>query len=123
MDLDLAVAFSRDNRERLASALARIDARILGPEGQVAAAPPTAELLGGGDLWFLATRHGKLDVIAASPGLDGFEGLRSRADEIAFSDLVVPVASRDDLIRMKQGTGRPQDAADVAFLKSLADDG
>jgi hypothetical protein len=33
----------------------------------------------------------------------------------------IPIAHRDDLIRMKQAAGRPQDLADVRLLESLDD--
>ncbi len=39
--------------------------------------------------------------------------------KIAFQNQIVRVASIADLIRMKQGTGRPQDREDVKALKRL----
>lgn len=119
--IDLAVTFSRDNRERIARALERIDARIMGPNGEIAANRPTAEFLGAGDMWFFKTRHGKLDVIAPPANPYDYVGLRDRALEIDLEGMIVPVASRDDLLKMKRAAGRPRDLDDIAHLESLDD--
>jgi hypothetical protein len=34
----------------------------------------------------------------------------------------VPIAHRDDLLRMKRASGRPQDLLDVQLLESLGDE-
>lgn len=121
-DIDLAVTFSRENRQKLAAALARIDARLIGPNGEVASEPPPAEMLGGGDVWFFSTPHGKLDVIAP-PGPPGsYVALRERALELELGGLVIPTASREDLIAMKRGSSRPRDLEDVRHLESLEAD-
>jgi len=39
-----------------------------------------------------------------------------------LGDLTVPIAHRDDLLKMKRATGRPQDLADVRLLESLDDE-
>lgn len=119
MDLDLTVTFEQDNRERLAAALAEVDARLIGPNGEIAASPPSASFLGGGDIWFFQTRFGKLDIVSPPLGSSSFEGLRDRAVEVQLGDLTVPVASREDMIQMKRAAGRPQDLADLEFLELL----
>ena len=121
-DLDIAIAASRENLERLARALADLDARILGPEGQQSRRPPSAALLGGSEIWHLITAHGPLDVVTLPAHLGSFEELRARAHTTPLGDLTIPIASRDDLIAMKRTTGRPQDLADVRLLESLADE-
>jgi hypothetical protein len=50
-DLDIAIAESTDNLDRLAGALLDLDARILGPEGQRSSSVPTAPLLGSSGYW------------------------------------------------------------------------
>jgi len=122
-DLDLAVPADRENHERLAAALADLDARILGPAGERSATPPIAGLLASGDLWHLESDHGLVDVIMLPAALGPFDGLRERAHDVDLGDLVVPVAAREDLIAMKQASGRPQDLSDVELLLNLDDEG
>lgn len=49
-----------------------------------------------------------------------FEELRARARIFAVEGLDVPVASIEDLIRMKRIAGRPKDAEDIAALQAIA---
>jgi hypothetical protein len=44
-DLDVAIAASKDNLDRLAAALSDVDARILGPDGQRSRSVPSAAML------------------------------------------------------------------------------
>lgn len=67
----------------------------------------------------LETDGGTLDVVQGLPGVPAFDGLFARADRIELYELVVAVASADDLIAMKRAAGRPQDREDIAFLASL----
>lgn len=120
-DLDVAVAASTDNFERVASALLELDARILGPDGERSRSVPGAALLASSEHWHLVTAHGALDVLTFPAHLGSFEELRARAHEIPLGDLSIPIAHREDLLRMKRAAGRPQDLADVRLLESLAD--
>ena len=67
-------------------------------------------------IWQLATPHGDIDVLHEAPGAAPFDELRERALVIALDEIRIPVAGRDDLIRMKLARGRPVDRADVAAL-------
>lgn len=118
-DLDIAITTSSANVTRLAAALSDIDARVLGPEGQRSRSAPSAALLGSGDQWHLVSRHGRLDVMTLPSHLGTFDQLRARAHEVPLGDLTVPIAGREDLLKMKQAAGRPQDLADVQLLLSL----
>ncbi|NLT05326.1 MAG: nucleotidyl transferase AbiEii/AbiGii toxin family protein [Solirubrobacterales bacterium] len=122
-DLDIAIASSRENLDRLAAALEDVDARILGPDGRRSRSVPTAALLGAGDQWHLLTDHGPLDVVTLPAHLGPFSEMRARALDTTLGDLTVPIAHRDDLLRMKRAAGRPQDLADVELLESLGDGG
>lgn len=122
-DLDVAIAASRENLDRLAAALAEVDARILGPEGQRSRSTPSAAMLACGDQWHLVTSYGRLDVLTLPAHLGSFADMRARAHDVPLGDVSVPIVHRDDLIRMKRASGRPQDLADVAVLESsLGDD-
>jgi hypothetical protein len=102
-DLDVAIAASSDNMDRLAAALSDLDARILG--------------LASGDQWHLITEHGRLDVLTLPAYLGSFGDMRARAHDVPLG-----IAHRDDLLRMKRASGRPQDHADVQLLESLEDE-
>jgi hypothetical protein len=121
-DLDVAVAASKENMDRLAAALADLDARILGPNGQRSRSVPSAALLASGDQWHLITDYGPLDVVTLPAHLGSFADMRARAHEVPLGDVTVPIAHRDDLLKMKRASGRPQDLADVRLLDSLGDD-
>lgn len=120
-DLDLAVAASEENFKRLESALRELDARILGPDGRRSRETPSAPLLASSEQWHLITIHGPLDVITLPAHLGSFTDMRARAHEVRLGDLSIPIAHRDDLLKMKRAAGRPQDLADVQLLESLDD--
>jgi hypothetical protein len=120
-DLDVAIAASAENIERLASALLDLDARIVGPDGQRSKSVPTAPLLASSDQWHLITPHGPLDVLTLPAHLGSFADMRARAHEVPLGDLSIPIAHREDLLEMKRTAGRPQDLADVRLLESLDD--
>ena len=121
-DLDVAIAASKDNLDRLAAALSDVDARILGPDGQRSRSVPSATMLGSGDQWHLVTDHDRLDILTLPAHLGSFADLRARAHDVPLGDVSVPIAHRDDLLRMKRASGRPQDLADVRLLESLGDE-
>ena len=118
-DLDIGIATSTANFERLAAALADLDARILGSDGHRSDSVPNAALLNSSDQWHLISDHGPLDVIAFPAHLGSFDEIRARAHATPLGELIVPIASREDLLRMKRASGRPQDLADVQVLESL----
>lgn len=59
----------------------------------------------------------EVDVFAEEPL--PFAGLLARARLVEVGGVEVSVASRGDLIAMKQTAGRPQDLADIAALEAL----
>jgi hypothetical protein len=118
-DLDIVIAASTENVARLSQALNDLDARVLGPDGQRSQSVPSAQLLASSDQWHLITSHGALDVLTLPAHLGSFAEMRARAHEVPLGELSVPIAHRDDLLRMKRAAGRPQDLADVQLLESL----
>jgi hypothetical protein len=113
-DVDLIPAPTPANLERLAAALRDLDARVLNAGAEDAEID--ALMLPRATLWQLATRHGNVDVLHDAPGAGSFEELRSRALVVRPGSVSIPVAGRDDLIRMKSASGRPADLADIAAL-------
>jgi len=113
-DVDVIPEPDPGNLARLAAALRALDASVLNPgheeiEIDAAMLPPTT-------IWQFATPHGDIDVLHDAPGAAPYAELRERALVIALDGTPVPVADRDDLIRMKLSRGRPIDRADVAAL-------
>ncbi len=113
-DVDLIPAPTPENFERLSKALRELDARVLNPGSEHLAID--ARMLPRATLWQLSTRHGDIDVLHDAPGAAPFPELRERALVIVSGDRPIPIAGRDDLIRMKRATGRPVDLADIAAL-------
>jgi hypothetical protein len=65
---------------------------------------------------------GSLDCICTPAGTDGFADLDVSATDETVDDIVVRVASIDDLIRMKLAAGRRQDLIAVEWLEALRDE-
>lgn len=113
-DVDVIPAPDPENLDRLASALQALGARVLNPGQEELEID--ARMLPRATIWQLATPHGDIDVLHDAPGAAPYAELRKRALVISLDDARVPVAGRDDLIRMKLARGRPIDRADVAAL-------
>lgn len=113
-DVDLIPAPEPENLAHLADALRALDARVLNPghEGlQI-----DAGMLPRATIWQFATPHGDIDVLHDAPGAVPYPEMRERALVISIDEARIPVAGKDDLIRMKLARGRPIDRADVAAL-------
>ncbi len=113
-DVDLIPEPGPQNLARLAEALRALEARVLNPGHEDLEID--AAMLPRATIWQLATPHGDIDVLHEAPGAAPYGQLRERALVIVLGDVRVPVAGRDDLIRMKLARGRPVDRADVAAL-------
>lgn len=113
-DVDLIPAPDPRNLDRLAEALRALGARVLNPGHEEL--DIDAKMLPRATIWQLATPHGDIDVLHDAPGAAPYPELRERALVISLDEARIPVAGRDDLIRMKLARGRPIDRADVAAL-------
>lgn len=113
-DVDVIPAPNPQNLARLAAALRALQARVLNPGHE--GLEIDAAMLPRATIWQLATPHGDIDVLHDAPGVAPYGELRERALVISLDETRVPVAGRDDLIRMKLARGRPIDRADVAAL-------
>lgn len=113
-DVDLIPSPTPSNLESLAAALLDLEARILNPGSEHLAID--SHMLPRATLWQFSTRHGDIDLLHDAPGAAPFPQLRDRALVIKLGDHSIPIASRDDLIKMKRAAGRPIDHADIAAL-------
>jgi hypothetical protein len=124
MTEDLEIAYSRapDNLVRLAAALQELSARLRGAPADLPF-NPDAETLAAGAHFTFDTSHGKLDILDRPDGSPVYEELRRRAGEpLDVGGFLVYVASLDDLIAMKEATGRRRDQVVASELRMLADE-
>jgi hypothetical protein len=120
-DLDICYARDQDNLEALARALRALSARLRGaPEGIPFRLD--AKSIRAGDHFTFATDAGGLDCLGTPAGISGYEELARTAVSLDLDGLSVAVASVEDLIRMKQASGRPKDLIEVEVLGALRDE-
>lgn len=60
---------------------------------------------------------GEIDIVLNSPFTYG--ELKERSVKIALQEVMIPVVSIQDLIKLKLHTGRKQDLSDVEYLKII----
>ena len=65
------------------------------------------------------TEAGQLDVLCAANYRRLYPELRARSVEVQVEGTALRVASRNDLIRLKAGTGRDRDLLDIGDLLAL----
>jgi len=116
-DLDLIPAPDRANLGRLAGALRDLKARVLNPGSE--SLEIDAAMLPSATLWQLSTELGDIDLLHDAPGAAAFDELRSRSLVVRLGANEIPIAGRDDLIRMKRAAGRPVDLEDIAALTEM----
>jgi predicted nucleotidyltransferase len=118
-DLDITPAPRSENFERLAAALVALDAHPA-ELGASAPTPTTEQLHVASIVPPLATQHGELHILNDVLGAADYAVMRARALETNLDGIAVHIVSVDDLVRMKQATGRPSDLEDVAVLMAVA---
>lgn len=111
-DLDVLGAFDPGNLERLAAALADLDATASGWDG-------TAGTLATQTAWPLQTRAGPVDLLFVLEPWGDYDELLPRSEEIQAFGLALPVVSLGDLIDLKQALGRPKDLRVALELEAL----
>lgn len=122
VDIDVCPARDGDNLERLAAVLGELGAGLRGAPPNLPF-HPDRRTLERAELLTLRTDHGDLDVITRPQGVDGYDELAANATDTELADgLRVPVASLDDLIRMKRASGRPKDRIELEVLGALRDE-
>lgn len=121
-DLDIAYARDPDNLHRLAAALTKLDARLRGAPEDVPFLLD-AETLKQAAHFTFDTASGPLDILDRPDGSPPYAELKRRAGEpLDVDGLPVLVASLDDLIAMKEATGRPRDQVVASELRELSDE-
>ena len=116
-DVDFAIAYDKANVGKLVKALAPLNPRPM--RLAVGAAWVWDELSIRPPWTIFQTDAGRVDLLVRLPNIDSFAGLYERAVIARLGGATVRVASIEDLIAMKTGTGRESDAAHVRALMAL----
>ena len=117
-DFDICFARDQENLERLAAVLVEVGATLRGAREAVAFRLDARTLKAGLNFTF-DTKYGPFDCLGATSGGFDYEQLRANADSMDLIGSSVPVASLDDLIRMKRAAGRNKDLIEVENLSAL----
>jgi predicted nucleotidyltransferase len=117
-DLDILVEDSDANAERLADALAALEARWrTGDEALPLTVTP--RLLRSAQRHFWETKFGRLDTHRLVAGTASYEQLVEQAWQATVGEATVWVVSLPDLIAMKEAAGRPKDQLALLELHEL----
>jgi hypothetical protein len=120
-DLDICYARDRKNLTALSAALLQLKATLRGaPEG-LPFRPDVSTLEAGGHFTF-STSAGNLDCIGTPAGSGGFSDLIAGATPMAIGPISVPVVALEDLIRLKEATGRAKDRIELEILAALQEE-
>jgi len=125
LDLDVCIAWDRENFERIASALEDLGALLdLPPEAGDLEVRPSAELIARTSVTRWRTSAGVIDVLHDIPaGEHGqripYGQLEPRAVLVRGADTPVPVAALDDIIVSKENAGRDKDREALPELYEL----
>lgn len=118
-DVDIVFSTDRENCERFAELLHRIDASIRIADLPAPGGKITTEWLAGGGHFVFATAHGLLDALSWIAGLD-HPALESRALTAELADGTrLRICGYEDLVTMKRVADRPRDREDLLELEAL----
>ena len=119
-DADITPARDPANLDRLASALADLDARLRVPGDPGGVTVPLDRHTFDQDVLCLITRYGPLDISFVPDGTAGYEGLARAAVIRPIGDHPgVRIADLADIIESKSAAGRAKDLAQLPALRRL----
>jgi predicted nucleotidyltransferase len=122
VDIDFVADQDADNIERLARALASMGARLRGVDADKLDNDPTdPEVLGNGASLTMETDFGPIDFLNDVPGARPYVQMRDRSIETSAAGVRIRVVGLDDLIAMKEASGRDRDHLDIRELKRPSD--
>jgi Nucleotidyl transferase AbiEii toxin, Type IV TA system len=122
VDIDICYARDRDNLEKLAAVLGEMGTVLRGAPPDLPF-HPDRRTLERGDSFTFTTDFGDFDILGTPSGTTGFADLDANAQDAELGeDLVVRVASLEDLIRMKRAAGRQKDRVELEILGALRDE-
>jgi hypothetical protein len=122
-DVDILPRAEASNLARLADALRDLAARVRSlDDTEGVPFDPHPTLLASVGMLNMTTRCGDLDLTFRPAGLGEYDEVMRGAIEIDLGDLVVHVASLDDIIRSKTAADRPKDRAVLPVLEALREE-
>jgi hypothetical protein len=117
-DLDITPERSRENLDRVATALRHLNARLVEVPDDVATSfQLDGASLANGLIWNFITDHGRLDIALEPSGTQGYIDLRRAAREAEIDGMTIVVASLADVIRSKEAADRTRDRAVLPDLR------
>lgn len=120
LDVDVVHRRSKENVERLLSALAELHAVYRGDPGRLA--PTESHLLGPGHQ-LLTTIYGDLDCLGTVDADKGYEDLLANAESMSIGPgATVRVLDLATLIEIKRRAGRGKDLAVLPYLEATLDE-
>lgn len=108
-DIDIWVRPTPDNTDRVLRALRAFGAPLFDLAREDLLRPDTVFQVG--------VAPGRIDLLTGLTGLTFEEAWPARMTT-SIEGVTVPVIGREELLRNKEATGRPQDLADAAWLRS-----
>jgi hypothetical protein len=117
-DLDVVPSPDRPNLQRLAVALARLEAYPVSADVTRLGTTVDATALSWGGNWLLETIHGPLHVVQSLEGMPPFDDLRTRAVEVEIDGRTILICGYEDLVAMKRRANRDQDRIDLKDLEA-----
>ena len=120
-DLDIAYARDRENLERLAVALKKLEARLRGAPEDVPFVLD-AKTLENGSYFTFSTPYGSFDILSDPVGAPPYPQLKADAKETEVYGHTVRAASLDHLIAMKEAAGRTKDKLMATEYRVLSDE-
>ena len=120
-DIDVAYGRTKENLERLTSALTELGATLRGAPASVPFLLDAKTLASGLNFTF-STRFGALDILGEPAGAPRYEDLKRAALTTLIRGFSVRVASLDHMIAMKEAAGRPHDKQTAAELRAISDE-
>ena len=123
-DIDIVPSQVPENLERLARALSRMHAEIRIDGDSIPTRIDAAFLANMPFMLNLVTEFGEMDLTFSPAGrAGGYDGWRAGATfETVSEDLMVVVASLDDVIDSKKSANRAKDHVALPYLESLRDE-
>jgi len=122
-DIDLVPDRSDNNLAALAGALQRLNVRIRTESEPLAAKIDEQFLRNSTFMLNLVSDFGDIDIAFQPSGpLEGYGGWKRGAIELSIgTNVIVWVASLDDVVASKRAANRPKDQAALPYLESLRD--
>lgn len=122
-DVDIVFSTERENCERFADVLRRLDASVRVADLPAPGGKITGEWLAGGGHFVFATVHGLLDALSWIAGFD-HRALDARALTAELADgIQLRICGFEELVEMKRVADRPRDREDLRELDALRDPG